>query len=149
AASSLNRYFGISAVETFDCEQYPQSSGHSPLLAFLSEYNWTSFPQYRWRTRYVAARSAGSSTSGQFKIARPCSAVSDSPPNIRDARTSHCRCTVVESSTFIWSLRESILVMRTIVTKLESGNQNHRDHPYWRRLRNARDLLCIARQPQG
>ena len=72
-------YFSIAAVETRDCEQYPQSSGHSPLFAFISTCKCTFTPQKCRRTRYVSATSPNTSASAAPKTAAHSLRVNASP----------------------------------------------------------------------
>src|SRR5690349_13391127 len=63
----------MGAVDTADCEQYPQSSGQRPLRAFCSTHTFTRFPKWRARTANAASADA------RYPPARASASIGSSP----------------------------------------------------------------------
>src|SRR5215469_5291553 len=65
----------MDAVETFDCEQYAQSSGQRPLFTLMRKLSLTRLPKYRNRTRATSETSQSVSESGSWRTVSASSRV--------------------------------------------------------------------------
>src|SRR5207253_9905682 len=81
-------YFATGAVETIDCEQYPQSSGQIPLFAFTSMFSFTLRPKCARLTRNAACNSRRSWSSSAARTVRASPRLSGSPASALSAKPS-------------------------------------------------------------